>query len=37
MLKGAKLNLNEAAKVMMRELTAGKIIYWEEYKENLLK
>jgi len=31
-LKGAKLNLNEAAKVVMRELTAGKIIYWEEYE-----
>ena len=33
MLKGAKLNLIEAAKVVMRELTAGKIAYWEEYEE----
>ncbi len=32
-LKGAKLNLNEAAKVVMRELTSGKITYWEEFEE----
>jgi ribosome biogenesis GTPase A len=32
-LKGAKLNLEEAAKVIMRELTAGKITYWEEYND----
>lgn len=28
-LKGAKLNINEAAKVLMREFTAGKFPYWE--------
>ncbi|MFX0172153.1 MAG: GTPase [Candidatus Hodarchaeota archaeon] len=28
-LKGAKLNINEAAKVFMREFTAGKFPYWE--------
>jgi len=36
MLKGAKLNLIEAAKVIMRELTSGKITYWEEYEEKLI-
>ena len=32
-LKGAKLNLNEAAKVIMREFTSGKIAYWESIKK----
>lgn len=32
-LKGAKLNLIEAAKVIMRELTSGKITYWENIKK----
>ncbi|MHA1541459.1 MAG: GTPase [Candidatus Hodarchaeales archaeon] len=32
-LKGAKLNLIEAAKVIMRELTSGKITYWENIEK----
>ncbi|UCG90526.1 MAG: 50S ribosome-binding GTPase [Candidatus Heimdallarchaeota archaeon] len=33
-LKGAQPNITEAAKVLMRELTAGLFPYWEEIAEN---
>ncbi len=32
--KGARLNITEAAKVLMREFTAGVFPYWEELIEN---
>lgn len=37
MLKGAKLNYMEAAKVMMREFVSGNIPYWEEISEENMK
>jgi ribosome biogenesis GTPase A len=35
MLKGAKLNYTEAAKILMREFVAGNIPYWEELSKEV--